>query len=69
MKRNLPSHADAQVFLNYPCDTELVPLANAMHFAVVATGMLPVCALSSLRDYIAHLAARLATEGTGGGET
>jgi hypothetical protein len=32
------------VFLNYPFDEDFASLANAMAFAVVAAGLLPVCA-------------------------
>lgn len=41
MRVNLIEH---QVFLNYPFDDAFEPLANAMHFAVVAAGLIPVCA-------------------------
>src|SRR5215472_11424590 len=34
-----------QVFLNYPYDSEADNISFAMHFAVVAAGLLPVCAL------------------------
>jgi hypothetical protein len=33
-----------QVVLNYPFDAGFRSLANAMHFAVVAGGLIPVCA-------------------------
>jgi hypothetical protein len=45
MRKNLSSYHQFQVFLNYPFDIEFDPLAHAMHFAVVAAGMLPVCAM------------------------
>ncbi len=45
MRRNLEAYANFQVFLNYPFDVAFGPLADAMTFAVVAGGMLPVCAL------------------------
>ncbi len=32
-----------RVFLNYPFDEEFEPLAHAMHFAVVAAGLIPRC--------------------------
>jgi hypothetical protein len=44
MRRNLEAYASLQVFLNYPFDEEFAGLADAMSFAVVAGGMLPVCA-------------------------
>jgi len=44
MRNNLATYVDVQVFLNYPFDDEYEPLANAMHFAVVAAGFIPVCA-------------------------
>src|SRR3954466_15261665 len=44
MRRNLKGYANFQVFLNFPFDQEFAPLADAMNFAVVAAGLLPVCA-------------------------
>jgi hypothetical protein len=44
MRRNLDAYSRFQVFLNYPFDEEFRPLADAMAFAVVAGGLLPVCA-------------------------
>lgn len=44
MRRNLKGYADFQVFLNYPFDEKFEALADAMSFAVVAGGLLPVCA-------------------------
>jgi hypothetical protein len=44
MRSNLAAYKPYQVFLNYPFDAGFEPLANAMHFAVVAAGLLPVCA-------------------------
>ena len=44
MRRNLPAYATFQVFLNYPFDGDFSKLAEAMSFAVVAGGLLPVCA-------------------------
>jgi hypothetical protein len=42
VRTDLPS--TYQVFLNYPFDQGAEGIANAMHFAVVAAGLLPVCA-------------------------
>lgn len=42
MRTDLPSRY--QVFLNYPFDEEAEDISNAMHFAVIAAGLLPVCA-------------------------
>jgi hypothetical protein len=44
MSRNLGAYKSCQVFLNFPFDKAFVELANAMSFAVVASGLLPVCA-------------------------
>jgi hypothetical protein len=44
MRRNLEAYTNFQVFLNFPFDEEFRPLADAMNFAVVAGGLLPVCA-------------------------
>ena len=44
MRRNLTAYSNFQVFLNYPFDDAFAPLGDAMAFAVVAGGMLPVCA-------------------------
>jgi len=44
MRRNLSAYTPCQVFLNYPFDREFASLANAMNFAVVAGGLLPLCA-------------------------
>jgi hypothetical protein len=44
MRRNLEAYRNLQVFLNYPFDDSFSPLADAMSFAVVAGGLLPVCA-------------------------
>lgn len=44
MRRNLAAYSACQVFLNHPFDESFGPLANAMNFAVVASGLLPVCA-------------------------
>lgn len=43
--RDLASFRHHQVFLNYPFDSEFAPLAQALDFAVVAAGLLPVSAL------------------------
>jgi hypothetical protein len=45
MPRNLSGYANLQVFLNFPFDRGFAALADAMSFAVVASGLLPVCAL------------------------
>src|SRR6266540_5170746 len=44
MRRNLEAYRNFQVLLNYPFDEGFIPLADAMSFAVVAGGLLPVCA-------------------------
>jgi hypothetical protein len=44
MRRNLLAFRDYQVFLNYPFDAKFIGLENALHFPVVAAGLLPVCA-------------------------
>jgi len=44
MRTHLSAFQYAQVFLNYPFDAEFEPLAHAMHFAVVAAGLVPLCA-------------------------
>ena len=44
MRRNLDAYVNFQVFLNYPFDEPFSALADAMSFAVVAGGLLPVCA-------------------------
>jgi hypothetical protein len=45
MQRNLASYTNCQVFLNHPYDTAFSELADAMAFAVVAGGLLPISAL------------------------
>lgn len=45
MRRNLAAYQTCQVFLNHPFDADFAPLADAMTFAVVAAGLLPVSAL------------------------
>lgn len=44
MRRDLPSYRRFQVFLNYPFDDEFMLFEDAMHFAVAAAGLIPVCA-------------------------
>lgn len=44
MSRNLTTYSTYQVFLNYPFDDEAYETSISMHFAVVAAGLLPVCA-------------------------
>lgn len=44
MRRNLSAYATCQVFLNYPFDDGFRGLADAMSFAVIAGGLLPLCA-------------------------
>jgi hypothetical protein len=44
MRRNLSQYLNYQVFLNYPFDEVYAPLERAMHFAVVAANLIPVCA-------------------------
>jgi hypothetical protein len=44
MRTNLTQYRNAQVFLNYPFDDGFEGLSHAMHFAIVAAGLIPVCA-------------------------
>ncbi len=44
MRRDLKAYLPYQVFLNHPFDVEFLPLADAMSFAVIAGGLLPICA-------------------------
>ena len=44
MSENFSFFGNHQVFLNYPYDSEFEDLADAMHFAVISAGLLPVCA-------------------------
>jgi hypothetical protein len=44
MRKNLAAYSACQVFLNYPFDRPFAVLSEAMSFAVVAGGLLPVCA-------------------------
>jgi len=46
LMRDLASFRHHQVFLNYPFDTDFLPIAAALNFAVVAAGQLPVCTRS-----------------------
>src|ERR1051325_9352266 len=39
-----PTLGEHQVFLNYPFSDAFEPFANAMHFGIVAAGLIPVCA-------------------------
>jgi hypothetical protein len=81
MRANLAAFQQYQVFLNYPFDEDAESLSMALHFAVVAAGLLPVCAmdmtspdkprLSMLVDaitscqYSAHDLSRCTGEGNG----
>ena len=42
MRRNLAACANCQVFLNFPFDEKFSQMADAMNFAVVDGGLLPV---------------------------
>lgn len=42
--RNFASFYDHQVFLNFPFDENALKVSHAMHFAVIAAGLVPVCA-------------------------
>lgn len=44
MRRNLTGYREYQVFLNHPFDSRFAELEYAFHYAVVAAGLLPVCA-------------------------
>ncbi|HKO99963.1 MAG TPA: hypothetical protein VJU86_23515 [Pyrinomonadaceae bacterium] len=44
MRTNLAQYRLQQVFLNYPFDDDFEHLGLAMHFAVIASGLIPVCA-------------------------
>jgi len=44
MRTNLAAYGMYQVYLNYPFDPSYAALANALHFGVIAAGLLPVCA-------------------------
>lgn len=44
MRTNLTAFEEGQVFLNYPFDHEFTPFSHAMHFAVIAAGLIPICA-------------------------
>jgi hypothetical protein len=64
MLRNLGALREYQVFLNYPFDEAFAEFEDALHFAVVAANLLPVCAkdltdpdrprLDALIDAIRH---------------
>jgi hypothetical protein len=45
MRRNLEAYRTFQVFLNHPYDEAFQSMAEAMSFAVIAGGMLPISAL------------------------
>lgn len=47
MRKNMQAFKEYQVFLNYPFDEEFSGLADAISFAVVAGGLIPVCAYDS----------------------
>jgi hypothetical protein len=47
MRTNLTAYSMYQVFLNYPFDPSFDSLSYAMHFGVIAAGLLPVCAKDS----------------------
>lgn len=44
MRKKIAAYSASQVFLNYPYDQEFSKLADAMSFAVVASGLLPLSA-------------------------
>jgi hypothetical protein len=44
MRTDLNAYRNVQVFLNYPFDEAYAPLEEALHFAVVAANLIPVCA-------------------------
>src|SRR5262249_15715886 len=44
MRQDLNIWREYQVFLNYPFDAAFAPFANALTFAFVASGLVPVCA-------------------------
>jgi hypothetical protein len=44
MRDNPETYSRWQVFLNYPFNPEFETSANALHFAVVAAGLVPLCA-------------------------
>lgn len=44
MQRRLHKYYESQVFLNYPFDDEFRELEHALHFPVVAAGLIPICA-------------------------
>jgi hypothetical protein len=42
--RDLPAKPRFRVFLNYPFDEQFADCSNALHFAVTAANLIPVCA-------------------------
>lgn len=44
MRTNLAQYKLSQVFLNYPFDDGFESFGHAMHFAIIAAGLIPVCA-------------------------
>jgi hypothetical protein len=44
MRQDLPLYKKHQVFLNYPFDRDFLMMSYAMHFSVIAAGLIPVCA-------------------------
>jgi hypothetical protein len=44
MRANIANYYEYQVFLNYPFDDSAYDISLALHFAVIAAGLLPVCA-------------------------
>lgn len=45
MARDLRAYYDYQVFLNYPYDAEFRSYSEALSFAVIASGLIPVAAV------------------------
>lgn len=45
MRPHLSVYPPAQVFLNYPFDADFDSFGHGMHFAIVAAGLIPVCAM------------------------
>jgi len=44
MRTNLAACTQFQVFLNYPFDSGFEGMSRAMHFGVIAAGLVPICA-------------------------
>jgi hypothetical protein len=44
MRTNIATYSEYQVFLNYPFDDESQDVSLSMHLAVIAAGLLPICA-------------------------